>query len=431
MDTALAIILAGGRGRRLDIFCRHRAKPILPIAGTARVIDFTLSNCVHSLIEDIAVLTDYRRKGITDYLDHWNSANNNPGNLHFLEPRNGSYLGTADAVYQNIDFLDKNASDVVLVLAGDHVYRMDYQRMISFHRQTGADATIAVIPVPIEEAHRFGIVTVDGKVKITDFVEKPKVPQSNLVSMGIYIFDKQILIDRLIEDASLPNSPHDFGHAILPSMIRRDNVAAYKFNSYWRDVGTPQSYYETNMELLPHNSTISLNGTRPVLTDLNGSSPPRISRQARVQNSLVGPGCVINGFVENSVLSPGVRVEEHAEIRNSVVMSDVYIGYHSIVDHCILSEGVNVGRFCYLGLGGNVTSVEQGITLLGDGVTVPPHTAIGRNCKILPHSGSGDFKKKVVPANSILPVPSVIGKSYADNSREEVYRYGNKSLSTP
>jgi glucose-1-phosphate adenylyltransferase len=402
VDIALAMILAGGRGKRMDVFCQHRAKPALPFASTARVIDFTLSNCVHSMIGNIAVLTDYHRIGMASYLHSWVSSNGNPGILHLLEPRNGSYLGTADAVYQNIDFLKKDASDLVLVLAGDHVYKMDYRKMIAYHRQAAADATVAVVPVPIEQAHRFGIVKINDKFRITGFVEKPEVPQSNLVSMGIYVFDKQVLIKRLTEDAALPNSPHDFGHAVMPRMIRRDKVAAYKFNGYWRDIGTPQAYYEANMEILPQAPLFNLNGPWSVLTESNCLAPPRISPQGSVRNSLVSPRCVIRGHVENSVISPGVWVAEEAIVRDSVIMADTFIGNHSVVDHCILSEGVNVGRWCYLGFGGTIITGEWEATVLGDGVTVPPHTVIGRNCKILPHIGPGDFAGRVVPSNSVL-----------------------------
>jgi glucose-1-phosphate adenylyltransferase len=361
----------------------------------------------------------------------WASANDFAGKLYILDPGSSSYLGTADAVYQNIDFLEKNASDLVLVLAGDHVYKMDYQRMIAYHRQTGADATVAVIPVPIEEAYRFGIVSVGSRVRITGFVEKPEVPQGNLISMGIYVFNKRILIDRLIEDAALPYSPHDFGHAIMPGMIRRDSVAAYKFSGYWRDIGTQQAYYEANMEILPRKPSFSLNSARSVLTGSNHSSPPKISGQGSVQNSLVGPGCVIKGHVENSVISPGVRVEEEAVVTNTVIMANTSVGYHTVVDHCILGEGVNVGKFCYLGLGGSVTPGKRSITVLGDGVTVPPHTAIGRNCRILPHSGQGDFLRKVVPSNSTVPLSSHALPSPLDKEREEIFSYVNKSLSTP
>lgn len=430
MDNILAMILAGGREKRMGIICQHKAKPALTFAGAVRVLDFTLSNCVHSLVSDIAVLTDFQRNIMAGYLKRWATTNGGAVNFHVLEPGRGSYLGTADAVYQNIDFLEKDASDLVMVLAGDHIYKMDYQRMAAYHRRTGADATVAVVSVPLEEAYRFGIVTVDGRVKITGFEEKPEIPRGNLASMGIYIFNKRVLIKRLIEDAALSDSPHDFGQAVIPDMIKRDQVAAYKFSGYWRDIGTLQAYYDSNMELLPQKSSFSFNGTRTVLTVPNPASPPRISRQGSVQNSLVGLGCVIKGRVENSVLSPGVRVEEEAVVRNSVIMANASVGYHSVIDSCILGESVEVGRLCYLGFGGNVIPGEWEVTVLGDGVTVPPHTAIGRNCMILPHSGPDDFLRKVVPANSIVPEPSVSMPFPAHEKRDGVFRYVSKSVST-
>lgn len=401
MEPALAMILAGGREKRMDILCQHRAKPALPFAGGTRVIDFTLSNCIHSQIRDIAVLTDYYRADMASYLNQWSMGNSNSGNIQLLEPRKGAYVGTADAVYQNIEYLEKNSASLVLVLAGDHIYKMNYQAMLAFHQQVETEATVAVIPVPIEQAHHFGIVTVDGDVRVTGFVEKPKVPQSNLVSMGIYIFKKQMLIQRLIENAALPHSPHDFGHAIMPSMVGRDKVAAYKFNGYWQDIGTIEAYYQANMELVATNHAFSLNGGWSVFTAPNHLPPARILQQGSVENSLVSPGCVIKGRVKDSILMPGVRVEEEAVIMDSIVMSNTFIGYHSVVDHCILDEGVNVGKFCYLGFGSAAIS-GNGVTVLGKEATVPSHTAICRNCKILPHVGPGDFINRVIQTNSVL-----------------------------
>lgn len=401
MEPALAMILAGGRGKRMDILCQHRAKPTLPFAGDTRVIDFTLSNCVYSQIRDIAVLTDYYRADMASYLNQWSMGNSNSGNIQLLEPRKASYMGTADAVYQNIEYLEKNSASLVLVLAGDHIYKMDYQAMLAFHRQTEADVTVAVIPVPIEQAHRFGVVTIDSRVRVTGFVEKPEVPQSNLVSMGIYIFNKQVLIQRLVEDAALPHSPHDFGHAIMPSMVRQDKVAAYKFNGYWQDIGTTEAYYQANMELIAPKPAFSLNGGWSVLTAPNHLPPAKKLQQGSVENSFVSPGCVIKGRVKDSILMPGVWVEEEAVIMNSLVMADTFIGYHSVVDHCILDEGVNVGKFCYLGFGDAAVSGNE-VTVLGKEVTVPPHTAVCRNCKISPHVGPGDFIARVIPTNSVL-----------------------------
>ncbi len=423
MENTLTLILAGGRCKRMDIFCRHRAKPAISFAGNSRTIDFTLSNCMHSKCKNMAILIDYHRVSLAIYLSRWIAANGNSRGLHLLEPRYGTYQGNADAVYQNIDFLKRVPSDLVLILSGDTVYRMDYLKMIECHRKSGADATVGIISVPIEQAQRFGVVTTDNNSRIISFLEKPEIPQSNLVSMGVYVFNKQLLIERLTEDAAIASSPHDFGHAILPRMVRQHNVAAFNFKGYWRDIGTPQIYYDANMEMLPEKPSFTFDNTWPVFTEPNRLEPPRISPKGSVQNSIISPGCVIKGQVMNSILSPGVWVEDEAVVRDSVIMSNSFIGYHSVVDHCILSEGINVGRLCYLGFGGSVTPGE-GVTVLGDQVTVPPHTAIGRNCKILPHTGLSDFTKKVVPSDSVIS-PLQSRKSFDE---EEVTGYTNKHL---
>jgi len=407
MEPTLAVILADGPGERMGILCHHRAKPLLPFAGTAHLIDFTMSNCIHSHIQDIAVLTDYQWPAITSYFNEWSTVSSKAGNLRLLKPNDGSYLGATDAVYQNIGYLERHNASLVMVLAGDHIYKMDYQRMLAFHMRMRADVTVGVVTVPIEQAHRFDMVTTDDSGRMVRFSEKPELSQSNLASMDIYVFNKHVLIKCLAEDAQLPYSPHDFRHAIMPRIVRRDKVAAYWFDSYWQDIDTPQAYYESNMELLNPKPSFSLNGILSVPSGSNHVPPARKSQEGSIENSLVSPGCVIKGRVENSILSPNVWVEENAEIRNSIVMANSFIGYHSVVNQCILDEGVNVGKFCYLGLGGTGTSENWNITVLGEGVTVPPHTAIGHNCTILPHVGPDDFRGSVVPSDSIMSPRSV------------------------
>jgi len=283
MTQVLAIILAGGRGERMDILCNERPKPVLPFAGNFRVIDFTLSNCVHSQIQDIAVLTDYQSSCMTKYLNSWYQNNSGFTRLHILEPQFNSYKGTADAVYQNLNYVKQDKSDLVLILSGDHVYKMDYNRMVDFHRQMKADLTMGVIPVPIEEAHRFGIVTIGSKERIVDFVEKPEIPQSNLASMGIYVFNKQILYDWLIEDAFLPGSFRDFGHDVIPEIIRWHNVFAFRFGDYWRDIGTPAAYYEANINMIREQPCLWINKKQPVLTGEANPFPLRIIQIERIK----------------------------------------------------------------------------------------------------------------------------------------------------
>ena len=401
MGKTAALILAGGRGKRMDVLCHVRPKPALPFAGRFRVIDFTLSNCVYSGINELAILTDYQRSDMAKYLGQWGLANA-LRMLHILEPDTGSYKGTADAVYQNLPFLNNLNTENVLILAGDHIYKMDYREMLAFHEQSKAAVTVGVIRVPIEEAHRFGTVSLGNDGEILDFVEKSRNPRSTLASMGIYVFNRDVLSQRLEDDAIRPDSPHDFGYAILPGMVGRDKVNAYEFTGYWQDIGTPQAYYAANMELIGAQPSFSLNHSRTVLTHCLNLPPPDVSRQGVVVNSLLSPGCVIKGRVENSILSPGVRVDEEAEVRNSVLMPDVSVGYHSVVDTCIIDEGVNIGKLCYIGFGKSLLSGDSDITVLGKGVTVPSHTAIGRNCTVFPHVDTSGFRGNLIASGSIL-----------------------------
>jgi glucose-1-phosphate adenylyltransferase len=339
---------------------------------------------------------------MASYLRRWNLTNALSGNLRILEPGADSYRGTADAVYQNLDYLQKCGSDRVLILAGDHVYKMDYRKMLAFHEQVKAEVTVGVVRVPVEQNHRFGTVTMDADGRILDFVEKVQTPRISLVSMGIYVFNSDVLARRLAEDAALADSPHDFGYAIIPRMVKTDRVYGFNFDGYWQDIGTIESYYATNMELTREKPSFSLDGTWPVFTEDHDLSLPKISRQGSVRNSIVSPGCVIKGRVENSILSPGVQVDEEAVVTNSVLMTNVFIGYHSLVNHCVLDEGVNIGKFCYIGFRNGQTSGDGDITVLGRGVTVPHHIAIGRKCKILPNVQPSDFASTVVISDSTV-----------------------------
>jgi glucose-1-phosphate adenylyltransferase len=403
MTRVSAMILAGGRGERMGILSYARAKPSLSFAGKFRVIDFVLTNCVRSGISDIAVLTDYQRPSMASYLSKWWLVNGNSGNFHILDPEAGSYKGTADALYQNVTYLQRQGANAILILAADHIYKMDYRKMLAFHQKAEADVTVGTVSVPIEQAHRFGIVKTNNEGRIVDFVEKPRIPGSNLVSMGIYIFNSQTLLERLAEDAANSNSPHDFGHAIIPNMVSRDRVFAYKFNDYWRDIGTVEAYYEANMELVSQPVSFSLNTQWSILTQGDGSlPPPKISGQGSVKNSLISPGCVIKGEVQNSILSTGVIVEEKAAVRNSIIMAETVIGEHSVVNRSILDEAVNVGEFCYIGLETSRIPGDLGITVVGKAATIPSHTAICSSCSVLPDVEPEDFVKHVVHAGNVV-----------------------------
>jgi glucose-1-phosphate adenylyltransferase len=376
-----ALILAGGLGERMGILCHPRPKPILPFACRFRIIDFTLSNCIHSGIGDIALLVDHQRRQMSDYVSEWNDINSCGSIITTLEPKYGSYRGTADAIYQNINSLQKNSAETTLVLAGDHVYRMDYRDMLAFHKEVGADVTIGVVSVPLKQAHRFGIVTVDQQQRIVDFVEKPKRAVSNLASMGIYIFNTEFLIEHLIEDNKDISSNHDFGHTIIPSMVNQHNVFAYRFQEYWQDIGTVEAFYGTNMELIHKLPSLSLNGNWPIMTNTRNLVLPKLINNANVRNSLIGDGCSIDGTVENCILFPGVTVKKYATIRNSIVMSNTVIGSYTTVDHSILDEGVELGEFCYIGFGDGPTDEEKGITVLGRGAKISDYSAVHYNYK--------------------------------------------------
>jgi glucose-1-phosphate adenylyltransferase len=402
MGKVLGMVLAGGRGKRMELLCYLRPKPALPFAGKLHVIDFSLSNCIHSQVRDIAILVDYQRSYMSAYIEEWSRSNAESARISILPPATGSYAGTADAVYRNLSYLNVREADNVLVLAGDHIYRMDYGKMLDFHQKVKADATVGVIRVPIEEAYRFGTVIIDGEGIIQEFVEKSARPLSNIASMGIYIFNKDVLVKRLTEDSGRQDSLHDFGYSILPRMVKRDRVFAYEFSGYWQDIGTVEAYYHANMELLSARPRFSLDSNWPVLRDYSALPVPEESRDGKVTNSLISPGCIIEGRVDNSVLSPGVHVEAQSVIKNSIIMANAHIGYHSIVDSCLLDEGVQIGKFCYIGFGSTLLPGHQEITVLGKEVVVPGNTAIGRKCKVLPKAGPDDFDGSLVPSGAIV-----------------------------
>jgi glucose-1-phosphate adenylyltransferase len=401
-----AMVLAGGKGKRMDIFCQPRPKPILPFAGKYKVVDITLSNCIQSRIENIAVLVDYQRSAMIDYLNQWKANNREAGNFCILPPQSCSYNGTADAVYQNLDFLERPDIDTVLVLAGDHIYRMDYQKMLTFHRESQADVTVGIARVPISEAYRFGTVTLGPGSRISEFVEKSLNPNSNLASMGIYVFNRRFLTECLKEDARDRGSVHDFGYDILPGIAKRDRVFGYQFEGYWEDIGTIDSYYKANIQLLQKKPDFAIDDRWPVFTAGSTDNASWIDTSGVVTNSLVSPGCIIEGSVENSILSSGVRVEKKARVINSIVMPNTRIGYHSVVDRCILDEGVDIDQFCYLGFGSTPVPQVYDITMVGKGVNLGPQTAIGKKSKIMPGLRLADLNTRFVAPGTVVSLPA-------------------------
>jgi glucose-1-phosphate adenylyltransferase len=403
MSKVLAIILAGGQGERLSLLSQKRAKPAVPFAGKYRIIDFALSNCVNSDIFDIAVLTQYRPHSLHDHIGFgrpWD-LDRHKGGVHLLQPYVGRqesdwYQGTADAVYQNLNFILESRCDYVLILAGDHIYRMDYRPMIAFHQQNNADVTLGAAIVPLEEGHRFGILETDAGGRVVSFEEKPSKPRGTLGSMGIYVFSLEALIRVLIEDArsmqtsGIP-SQHDFGRNIIPSMLRQGGrVFAYPFAGYWQDVGTVQSYWEAHMDLLNDQPAFDLYDPSWVIHTRSEERPPaHVRRGAQVINSLISHGCIIKGVVEHSVLSPGVVVEKDAVVRDSIVLFDSVIGPGSVIDRAILDKEVIVGKHCRIGYGDDMTPnkleptrLNTGITLVGKRAHLPDNLKVGRNCKI-------------------------------------------------
>jgi glucose-1-phosphate adenylyltransferase len=396
----VGVILAGGQGKQLSILSQHRAIASVPFAGKYRIIDFTLSNCVNSDIFKLLVFTQYRPLSLHDHIGNgkpWD-LDRLHGGIRIVSPylgrtEGGWDRGTADAVYQNLEELQDDDSDNVLVLGGDHVYKMDYRPMLDLHLQTGADVTVGVHRIPAGEGSgsRFGILSVDDKGLVTDFEEKPDQPKGDLASMGIYIFNKEVLFDRLIEDAADSSSNHDFGRNILPKMIKnRDKVYAYKFEGYWQDVGTIQSYWEANMALLEDKPKLDLYGRDWVIyTRSEERAPAVVHPGAKVQRSLISHGCQIRGQVIHSVLSPGVVVEEGAVVRDSVIMVDTVIGKGSVVDRAIIDKEVVVGANSVIGNGDDNTPnglepdrINSGITLVGKRAELPDGVKIGRNCVI-------------------------------------------------
>ena len=333
-----ALILAGGRGKRMGMLCTSRPKPLLPFAGQFKVIDFVLSNCINSGIGRIAAAVEYCGAKLESYLHTWQHHVQSQPKMAILFPRQDTYAGTADAIYQNLDHLRRWDSEIILVLAGDHIYNMDYRQLISFHNRSRADVTLATFTVPTEDAHRFGIVNADESGRIVGFEEKPNAPKSTLASMGIYVFNKKTLYRHLEEDAIDPNSRRDFGYNVIPKMIKFDRCFSYQFNDYWQDVGTPESYLTTNLELCCNRPRPHFDQRWNIHTQMTEESEPVIGPKAMVVNSRISPGCVVNGTVINSVLSPGVLVDEYSRVVDSVIMQNARINKNCFVDRCIIDE---------------------------------------------------------------------------------------------
>lgn len=359
-NSMLAMILAGGRGSRLHDLTNKVAKPAVSYGGKYRIIDFPLSNCANSGIDVVGVLTQYESVELNSYVaagGRWGLDSKDSG-VYVLPPREKAdtgldvYRGTADAISQNIDFIDQYDPEYLLVLSGDHIYKMNYDKMLAFHKERQADATIAVIEVPLKEASRFGIMNTDGETdRITEFVEKPPVPESNLASMGIYIFNWKLLRKLLLADMKNPDSNHDFGKDIIPTLLGDEKrLFAYRFKGYWKDVGTIDSLWEANMDLLSPDNELDLSDlTWKIYTEDVTALPQYIGTEARIQNAYITQGCVIEGEVTNSVIFTGAKVRPGAKVIDSVLMPGAIVEDGAAVIRALVANGVNIGKGALVG----------------------------------------------------------------------------------
>ena len=389
----IAMLLAGGQGSRLYTLTQNIAKPAVPFGGKYRIIDFPLSNCVNSGVDTVGVLTQYQPLELNGYIGNgqpWDLDRNN-GGVHILPPyqkQKGSdwYTGTANAIYQNIPFIDRYDPEYVLILSGDHIYKMDYSKMLRFHKEKNADCTIAVIDVPLEEASRFGIMSCDEDMKIFQFEEKPKNPTSTLASMGIYIFNWKKLRYYLEKDENTEGSSKDFGKNIIPDMLsNNEGMFAYTFDSYWKDVGTIDSLWEANMDLINPNVPLELHDKSWKIYSRTPILPPHfIADTSLVQNSLVTEGSSVSGKVDFSVIFAGVTVEEGAEVRDSIVMPGAVIKKGAKINYSIIAENTVIGENASVGVRPEDTPDKDnwGVSVVGANLEISDNTVIGAKAMI-------------------------------------------------
>ena len=377
----VAMLLAGGQGSRLGVLTKSIAKPAVPYGGNYRIIDFPLSNCVNSGIYTVGVLTQYQPLVLNDYLGNgqpWDLDRIN-GGVHVLSPYEAIggaewYKGTANAIYQNINFIEKYDPEYVVILSGDHIYKMDYAKMVAFHKKNNADCTIAVLEVPWEEASRFGILATDENDKIYEFAEKPAEPKSNKASMGVYVFSWDKLKKYLTEDEADPNSSNDFGKNIIPKMLGDgQRMFAFPFKGYWKDVGTIESLWEANLDIINPNVDLDLSDKSWRIYSRNPMAPPHyIGKDAVVENSSVSEGCEIDGLVDYSVVSPNVTIEKDAEVKYSVIMpgatikSGAKVYYSIIAEDAVIESGAQIGA-----IPEDLENPEDwGVAVIGSGATI-------------------------------------------------------------
>ena len=403
----IAMLLAGGQGSRLGVLTATEAKPGVPFGGKYKIIDFPMSNCINSGVDTVGVLTQYQPLKLNQHIGigiPWD-LDRRFGGVTILSPHMKSeqgawYTGTANAIYQNIEYIEQFSPDYVLVLGGDHIYKMDYAKMLDFHKENNADVTIAALEVPWEEAPRFGLMNTHDDARIYEFEEKPPEPKSNLANMGIYIFNWSILRDALERDDKVHDNS-DFGMHVLPMLLAEGKrMFGYAFDGYWRDVGTIESYWEANMDLIKTVPDFNLyEEFNKIYTDADHQPPIYTGPNALIQGAILSEGCEVLGQVTGSVLGPNVIVDEGASVKDSIIMENCYIGKNSKLERCIVDEGCAIGENVVIGCtgGGNIPNklrpkiYETGITVLGEGSSVPDGMRIGQNCVIYGESFPGDY----------------------------------------
>lgn len=412
----LAMIMAGGASEALSVLTAVRSEPAIPFGGKFRIIDFPLSNCVNSGIFNVALLTQHMPRSLNDHVGvgkPWD-LDRSQGGVRLLQPYlgrgelGGWQQGTADAVRRNLDFVEEQRVDTVLVLAGDHIYKMDYRPMLRFHQEQQADVTVAVRGVSPFETYRFGIVTTDSDGRVTHLEEKPRRSRSTLASMGIYIFNYETLVARLTEEAVPPRL--DFGRDVLPVIVQQDRIWAYPYEGYWADVGTLQAYWEANMALLGESPALDLYTPDWVIHTRSEERPPaKIGPEARVGGNLLSNGCIVEGRVERSIISPGVYVSAGAVVRDSVLMNDTWIGPDAIIDQAIIDKEVRVAEGAQVGFGDDNTPNQQapeilntGLTVIGKRARLPAGVRIGHNVVVNPEMTENAFPDEEIPSGETL-----------------------------
>ena len=411
----IAMLLAGGQGSRLGVLTSKVAKPAVAFGGKYRIIDFPLSNCINSGVDTVGVLTQYQPLRLNSHIGigiPWD-LDRNIGGVSVLPPYEKSsnsewYTGTANAIYQNIDYMEQFNPDYVLILSGDHIYKMDYEVMLDYHKENKADVTIAAMPVPKEEASRFGIVVTDDGGKITEFQEKPPEPKSNLASMGIYIFSWPALREALVALKDEPGC--DFGKHIIPYCHERgQRLFAYEYNGYWKDVGTLGSYWEANMELIDIIPEFNLYEEFWKIYTNSGILPPQyISGQSVIERSIIGNGSEVYGHVHNCIIGSGVTIEEGAVIRDSIIMKDVRIGKGCVIDKSIVAESCKIGNNVTLGIGSDVPNKLKpaiysfGLVTIGENSVIPDGVQIGKNTAISGVTTKEDYPDGVLESGETL-----------------------------